>query len=295
MINLFRKLKTSLGWCDADSDSDLSYLYRVNLHGEPDMEELAEAAGRRMRHWMLIENVGNVILGLLMAIPLFIARRLKRQAQSAPPELDEHGFPMDWRQDPTTRPILVSHLEQSAEDWAIFERWCEAKSFRAFPASPETVLKFLTDPSVHGQRLADVYWAIDRRHDAYYWNEDANPCYYIDRCYSVDVSANGEVTFADHWNVFDWWRRERDVVSLPASPDAVLAFLREPPLSGPNLYHVWVAIGERHDAHYRHEDANPRYVLEREFGVSVAPDGAVSIPASAPNAPAYPMRWGYTE
>ena len=239
-----------------------------------------------MRRQALIANIWNVPFGLLIAIPLFIARRLNRRT---PTELDEHGFPMDWRQDPATSPATLSHLEQTSEDWAVFEHWCEERSYKAFAASPETVLKFLTDPSVDRRRLADAYWAIDYRHDAYYWNEDANPCYYVDRCYGVEVAPDGTLTFADHWRIFDWWRRERGVVSFPASPDTILAFLRDPPLSGHNLYRVWMAIGERH------EDANPCQALEREFGVSVAPDGTVTIPAGVPDTQVYTARWGYSE
>ena len=195
MKRVFAKLRMSLSRRRAEPDAEPSYLYRSDIPGEPDWEELSEASDRRMRRRAFIEKIWNVPFGLLIAIPSFIARRLNGRTPP-PTELDENGFPMDWRRDPATSPATLSHLEQTSSDWAVFERWCADRSLKAFAASPETVLKFLTDPPVHGQRLADVYWAIDCRHDAYYWNEDANPCYYVERCYGVEVAPDGTVTIS---------------------------------------------------------------------------------------------------
>lgn len=290
MLRLFKKLKASRSRHDADSGAEPSYLYSVKLQDEPNWEELTEAAHRRMRRRALVESIGNVTLGFLLAIPLFIVRSVKKRSPTPTAELDEHGFPMDWRQDPSTRTVLVNRLEKSSGDWEVFERWCEARSFKSFAASPETVLKFLTDPPVHGARLAAAYQAIDYMHDAHYWNEDANPCYYVKFAYGVEVAPDGTVTFADHWRIFDWWCRGRDAIPLPASPTTALAFLRDAPLSGHNLYRVWTAVGERHDAYYRHEDANPCHVLERDFGARVSPDGVATIPHTR-ETPSYRTRW----
>ena len=72
-------------------------------------------------------------------------RRNVLRRRPRPPELDEHGFPVDWRVHPED-PDQQDYLARSAEHWPIFEKWCEARSLKPFPASAETVLGFLLDP-----------------------------------------------------------------------------------------------------------------------------------------------------
>ena len=112
-----------------------------------------------------------------------------------PPELDEHGFPVTWRVDPED-PDQQRNLAMSAEHWPIFERWCEALSLKAFPASVETVLRFLLDPPVYGEELYETWIAISYYHEAYYWMEDADPVYLLTRR-GVDVKQDGTVIVPD--------------------------------------------------------------------------------------------------
>ena len=109
-----------------------------------------------------------------------------------PPELDEDGYPVDWRIDPFLDPYFQSFLVKSADHWPIFSKWCEVKSLKALPASEETVLMFLLDPPVEGEELYKAWWAIFFRHEAYYWMEDVDPCYLLRRK-GVDVEQDGTV------------------------------------------------------------------------------------------------------
>ncbi len=205
-------------------------------------------------------------------------RRRREPPPPPPPELDEYGLPKSWRRDLANDPFHARLLESSNQHWRAFERWCGERSSRAFPAEAETVLNFLTDPSVSRRDLFDIYMAIDTRHDAYYWNEDANPCYLIHFGYGVRLSEEGSVSIADHWRVFDEWCKYLKLTALPASEDTLLRFLREPPLLGVELYRVWKAVGERHASHCEREDLNPCLALERDHGVIVTPEGVATIP-----------------
>jgi len=66
-------------------------------------------------------------------------------------------------------------LTGSQEYWPFFQRWCAKQGLQAFPASPRTVLLFLSDPPVTGPSLFRAWQAIDLRHSAFYWHTDANP------------------------------------------------------------------------------------------------------------------------
>ena len=113
-----------------------------------------------------------------------------------PPELDEHGFPVDWRVHPED-PDAQWSLSRSAEHWPIFEEWCEARSLKSFPAKEDTVLRFLLDPPVKGRSLYATWEAIDFRHEAFYWMEDANPIYLLRHGHGVDVKQDGTVIVPD--------------------------------------------------------------------------------------------------
>ena len=113
-----------------------------------------------------------------------------------PPPLDEHDFPVTWRVDPED-PDQQQNLARSAEHWPIFERWCEARSLKPFPASAETTLRFLLDPPVEGPELYETWWAISIRHEAYYWMEDADPYYLLKHGHGVDVEQDGTVVVPD--------------------------------------------------------------------------------------------------
>ena len=118
------------------------------------------------------------------------------QGSLPPPELDEDGYPVDWRTDPFLDPYFQSFLVKSADHWPIFSKWCEVKSLKALPASAETVLMFLLDPPVEGEDLYKAWWAISFRHEAYYWMEDVDPCYLLRRK-GVDVEQDGTVVVPD--------------------------------------------------------------------------------------------------
>ncbi len=114
-----------------------------------------------------------------------------------PPELDEHGFPRDWRRDlgddEAHHELHRRLLARSAVNWPIFERWCQERGLRAFPASVETALRFVRDAPVRGSALYETWLAINNRHEAYYWNEDADPTYLLERGYGVLVAPDGSV------------------------------------------------------------------------------------------------------
>lgn len=140
---------------------------------------------------------------MLMAVALFNNARsaffrnvLRRGRRPPPPELDEHGFPVDWRVHPED-PDQQLALSQSAEHWPIFEEWCEARSLKPFPAAEGTVLRFLLAPPVRGPRLYATWEAIDFRHEAFYWMEDANPTYLLRYAHGVDVKQDGTVVIPD--------------------------------------------------------------------------------------------------
>ena len=139
----------------------------------------------------------------LMAVALFNNARsafsrnvLRRGRRPPPPELDEHGFPVDWRVDPED-PYQEWSLSQSAEHWPTFEEWCEARDLKAFPAAEGTVLRFLLAPPVKGPRLYATWEAIDFRHETFYWMEDANPIYLLRHGHGVDVKQDGTVVIPD--------------------------------------------------------------------------------------------------
>lgn len=136
-----------------------------------------------------------------MALALFNYARsafsrnvLKRRPP--PPELDEYGVPVDWGVHPED-PDQQWYLSISAEHWPIFEGWCEARSLKPFPATEDTVLGFLLDPPVKGQRLYATWEAVNFRHQAFYWMEDANPIYLLRHGHGVDVKQDGTVIVPD--------------------------------------------------------------------------------------------------
>ena len=88
-------------------------------------------------------------------------------------------------------------MDKSAEHWPIFEKWCDERSLKAFPASEETLLRFLLDPSVNGPELYDTWKAVSIRYDAYYWNEDMDPQYLLKHGHGVDVTREGVVTIPE--------------------------------------------------------------------------------------------------
>jgi hypothetical protein len=86
-------------------------------------------------------------------------------------ELDEFGLPKWWRRDE----IEVAFLDSYPNQWKQFVDWCESHGYRAFPASVETVLRFLLHGPLRGRELYRGWVAIARHHAAYYWNSNANP------------------------------------------------------------------------------------------------------------------------
>ena len=120
-----------------------------------------------------------------------------------PPELDEHGIPVSWRRDPVRDALLYQlRMDNSAEHWPIFQEWCEERSLKAFPASEETLLRFLLDPPISGPELCDTWEAVSIRHDAIYWNEDVDP-YYLLSSRGVDVTQEGVVIIPEGITLYD--------------------------------------------------------------------------------------------
>ena len=124
---------------------------------------------------------------------------LLRPSHRQPPvtELDEYGFPRMWRRDPASDKSHKRQFRRSVEHWPIFERWCQEHGLRAFPASEETLLRFLLFPPVTGRELYETWWAVSFRHDAYYWVSDADPLYLLQYGNGVYVSQDGLVTVPD--------------------------------------------------------------------------------------------------
>lgn len=89
-----------------------------------------------------------------------------------------------------------------------------------------------------------------------------------------DLLARSE----EHWRVFESWCESRSLQAFPAIPEIVLGFLLDPPVRGRVLHDAWMSIGDRHEAHYWHDDACPWCALRRNYGVDVGSDGAVQIP-----------------
>jgi hypothetical protein len=107
------------------------------------------------------------------------------------PEVDEYGLPRAWRHE------TVNHmlLEHETGHWPIFERWCQKQGRQAFPASVETVLRFLTNPPVSGPELYRTWRSIDAYHEAHYWHTDANPVFFLKVGAGVRIEPNGYVEF----------------------------------------------------------------------------------------------------
>lgn len=112
-------------------------------------------------------------------------------------ELDEYGLPRMWRRDWASDETYEWRLRRSAEHWPTFERWCQERGLRAFPASEETLLRFLLSPPVSGRELYETWWAVSFRYDAYYWVSDADPLYLLQYGSGVYVTQDGLVTIPD--------------------------------------------------------------------------------------------------
>jgi len=97
--------------------------------------------------------------------------------------------PAAWRREPVHEALLRA----SEPYWPVFERWCEERNLRAFPASVETVRRFLVEPPVTGRELYATWKAIDARHEAYYWNSNANPVTILRFGHGWDVTEEGSV------------------------------------------------------------------------------------------------------
>src|SRR5438093_8608532 len=94
----------------------------------------------------------------------------KRPASS---DVDEYGLPRKWR-----RPVneTASFERNVGAGWKRFEEWCTRHGETAFPASMETVLRFLLHPDgISGDDLFQSWQEIRRHHEAYYWHTNANP------------------------------------------------------------------------------------------------------------------------
>ena len=115
-----------------------------------------------------------------------------------PEQLDDYGFPWFWHRSPPDRLI-----EETITYWPIFERWCQERGRRAFPAARETVLDFLHDPPVRGRALYEVWNAIDMYHFAHYWHTDANPVLMLRN--EVEVDEEGTVTVREDPMRFERW------------------------------------------------------------------------------------------
>ncbi len=127
---------------------------------------------------------------------LFRFRR-RPKGPPPPPDLDENGLPREWRNDLAEDTGSRWLLERSNEHWPIFEKWCDAHSRTAFPATSETVLGFVLDPPVRGRELYDAWSSIRNRHEAIYWHEDACPYCGLTRGYRVYVRSDGSVEIPD--------------------------------------------------------------------------------------------------
>ena len=113
-----------------------------------------------------------------------------------PPRFDEHGFPAAWKIDPLEDPFSRRLLRKSRKHWPIFEVWCDTRSFKAIPASMETVIRFLTNPPVEGRELYDTWRAISKRHRAYYRKAVVDPCFML-RLEGVEVCPDWSVIVPD--------------------------------------------------------------------------------------------------
>lgn len=124
----------------------------------------------------------------------------RRQPKGPPPppsasQLDEYGFPLAWRREPVRQRLL----EDTAEHWALFADWCETRGLRAFPASVETVLRFLREAPVQGRRLYETWQAINARHEAHYWHTNANPVLLLEFGHGVLVETDGSVEIPEQF------------------------------------------------------------------------------------------------
>jgi hypothetical protein len=102
-------------------------------------------------------------------------------------ELDEFGLPLAWVR---ARPLQIADVDS---DWAIFERWANARGIRAFPASITSALLFLVDAPVSGPALHRAWEAIDVKHDQRYWHTDANPVMQLQIGWGLRVKEDGSV------------------------------------------------------------------------------------------------------
>ena len=134
--------------------------------------------------------MGELLVGFL---------RIFQHRSKGPPgplsenDLDEFGVPRSWRRDPSTDVMYEMLLSESGKHWPRFEQWCESHSVQSFPASADTVLRFLLDPPVKGRDLYDIWLSINNRHEAFYWNEDVDPTYLLRRRFGVNVEPDGAV------------------------------------------------------------------------------------------------------
>ena len=83
---------------------------------------------------------------------------------------------------------------------------------------------------------------------------------------------------SEHWPIFEKWCESYSVRAFPAEDRTVLGFILDPPVKGPELYEVWFAIRDRHEAIYWHDDVCPYCGLTRNHRVYLRSDGAVEIP-----------------
>ena len=80
-----------------------------------------------------------------------------------------------------------------------------------------------------------------------------------------------------HGEPFESWCERNDGSAFPADPYTCLDFLCAMWDQGPELYEMWRAISERHDAFYWHMDANSVLKMRLYLGLVVRPDGTIEI------------------
>ncbi len=84
--------------------------------------------------------------------------------------------------------------------------------------------------------------------------------------------------YPDDWGVFERWCAGHGYRPFPSTPEVVLEFLLDPPVTGREVGDVLTAITYYHDAFYWHTNANPGTWMFA-YGVYVDADGVLVIPA----------------
>ena len=130
-----------------------------------------------------------------LRLPLFWIRRLFYRRPKTDDSLDEYGLPAAWRRTPKDAAMHIPFAIETSSDWELFRSWCVDNDVEPIPATPESVLQYLSDIPAAGRQ--DAWNAIDNKYESLYWHTGACPHCTLWIGFGMDVTTDGLISLRE--------------------------------------------------------------------------------------------------